>query len=392
MTNDNTVLNAERSYLGACLMDGNAYWKSGHLTTDQFSDFRHGQIFDAIEAVMRHEGEMAPILVASCLPAENRDQLYEYMCQLLDATPTASTANFYADFIRLHARLRKAYQHMRAGMDVAAGGTLDEATAIVQRLLDAARQALETQEGYSDFAEAVRQAALVGDVAHNRMVSTTIPSLDQVLGGLSGPRMYVLGARPSVGKSLLAGQIAANGAVNGDRAIGFVSLEMSIGQLAQRMISYVGTYRGAGVNLYFDDRISNLGDITARIRQWRYKHEINLAIVDDLQIVRAPQYRARYEEVGAVSRELKRTAMELKIPILALAQLSREHERLGRRPTLADLRECGNIEQDADVVMLMHPLEDRQVEIGIAKNRDGRSGVVVRLEFSPHRLGLVERI
>lgn len=391
--NDNTILNAECSYLGACLMDGNAYWKSGHLTADQFSDFRHGQIFDAIEAVMRHEGEMAPILVARCLPAESRDALYEYMCRLLDSTPVASTANFYADFIRLHARLRKAYQHMRAGLDVSASGSLDEATAVVQRSLEAARQALETQEGYADFAEAVRQAGLVGDVSSNRMVSTTIPSLDEVLGGLSGPRMYVVGARPSVGKSLLAGQIAANAAVRGYRAIGFISLEMSCGQLMSRMILYLGPGPDAlDGQIYFDDKVSDLGDITARIRQWRCKHEIDLAIVDYLQIVRAPQYRARYEEVGAVSRELKRTAMELKIPILALAQLSREHERLGRRPTLADLRECGNIEQDADVVMLMHPLEDRQVEIGIAKNRDGRSGMVVQLEFSPHRLGLAERL
>jgi replicative DNA helicase len=390
MTTENTVIHAEQCYLGACLLDGNAYWKSGHLYSSDFSHKRHSEIYEAIEAVMRHEGEMAPILVARCLPAENRESLYKYLYELLYETPTASTANYYADFIRLHSRLRRAYQHMRIGLDVGISGTLDEATAVVQRALEAARQALETEEGYTDFAEAVRQASMVGDVSHNRMVSTTIPSLDHVLRGLSGPRVYVVGARPSVGKSLLAGQIAANGAVRGNRAVGFISIEMSAGQLMSRMLAYLGNVP-EHARMYFDDKVSDLGDITSRIRQWRCKHEIDLAVVDYLQIVRAPQYRARYEEVGAVSRELKRTAMELRIPILALAQLSREHEKVGRRPTLADLRECGNIEQDADVVMLMHPLEDRQVEIGVAKNRDGRSGTVVPLEFSPSRLALVER-
>jgi replicative DNA helicase len=93
-----------------------------------------------------------------------------------------------------------------------------------------------------------------------------------------------------------------------------------------------------------------------------------------------------------VSRELKRLATEIKVPVLALAQLSREHVKARRRPTLADLREAGNIEQDADVVILLHPLEHRYVELGVLKNRDGPDGLVINLEFSPRRLGLAERL
>lgn len=229
------VTEAEQSYLGACLLDGQAYWNSGHLSPVDFSMHRHGQIFEAIEIVMRGEGEMAPIQVARCLQASDRDDLYAYMCEMLDATPTASTAVHYADFIRHHARLRRAYQHMRAGLDVAEAGTLDDATETVKRSIEAARLALEADGKYLDTAEMVRQSEMLHDTSHNRLVSTTIPSLDHVLGGFTGPRLYVLGSRPSVGKSLLAGQIAINAAEHGDRAIGFVSLEMSGAQIMTRM-------------------------------------------------------------------------------------------------------------------------------------------------------------
>ena len=278
-------------------------------------------------------------------------------------------------------------------------GTLDESIAAIERAVELARIALEIQSGYSDFDEAVRhaqeEAAAVAS-GQRRMVSSTIPSLDHALGGgLWGPKLCVLGARPSVGKTLIAGQIAINGAVHGDRAIGFVSLEMPDGQVMARMLKYLGE---GGVppdkkpRMYFEYSLTNLGDIVSRIQQWRCQHDIDLAIVDYIQLVRAPEYRQRYEQVGAVSGDLKRLAMQIKIPVLALAQLNREHEKTGRRPSLASLREAGNIEQDADVVMLMHPLEDhRHVEIGVAKNGDGPSGLVVDLEFSPRRLGLVER-
>ena len=391
MTPDSTLIDAEQRYLGACLFDPKAYWSAGPVRPDDFVSLRHAQIFEAVQVVMLGEGEAPPILVAQCLPAEVRDELYAYMLELAEATPTGTTAVHYADFMRLNARVRRAYQHMRSGLAV--DGALDDATATVQRALEAARLALETDGQYMDLAEMVRQAEMLADTGRNRSVCTTIPSLDHELGGLSGPKLYVLGARTSVGKSLLAGQIAINAAEHGDRSIGFVSLEMSGAQIMSRMKAYIGKTPRPEAQMYCDDHVFDLGDITSRIRQWHCRHGIDLAIVDYIQIIRAPQYRARYEEVGAVSRELKRVAMEIRVPVLALAQLSREHEKAGRRPSLADLREAGNIEQDADVVLLLHPLEDRRhVEIGVAKNRDGPAGLVVNLEFSPRRLGLAERL
>ncbi len=386
------IAHAEQCLLGACLMDARAYFTAGHLCAEDFSDFRNGQIFDAIEAVAKGEGEVSPILVARCLPATARQELHDYMVALLDATPTAVTAIYYADFVRLHSRLRRANRHIRAGMDVSEAGSMDDATAALVRSMDAAREALEDVGGYADFTEALRLSEVAAGKSA-REVSTTIPSLDHFLRGFSGPRLYVLGARTSVGKSLLAGQIAITATVRGDRVVGFISLEMSAGQIMARMVSYLGgdvETPGRTPGLYIDDRASELGDVCGRIRQWHARHHVDLVVVDYLQLVRAPQYRARYEEVGAVTRSLKRLCMEIKTPILALAQLSREHEKLGRRPGLGDLRECGNIEQDADVVLLMHPRENNRVEIAIAKNRDGRAGEVVPLRFHTERLGLVE--
>jgi replicative DNA helicase len=392
------VHHAEQAYLGACMFDPKAYWDAGHVEPEDFAHAGHAKIFEAIQVAMRGEGAAEPVLVDRCLLAADRDALHGYLHELVEATPTGSTAVFYADVVRLHSRIRRVYQAMRIGFELSESGTLDEATATLMQAIEKMRLALEVQGGYSDFALAVRHADRIADPSTIREISSTIPSLDQVLGGLSGPRLYVLGARPSVGKSLLAGQIAINAAVHGDRAIGFVSLEMSDGQLMARMLAYLGMKGSAlgdkSPRMYFDCRTTDLGDITSRIRQWHHRHAIDLAIVDYVQLVRAPQYgRARYEQLGAVSCELKRLAMEIKIPVLALAQLSREHEKAGRHPSLADLRESGNIEQDADVVLLLHPNEDRRhAEIALAKNRDGRAGLVVDLEFSPARLGLVERL
>lgn len=389
---DDIVLHAEQCYLGACLLDDRAYSDSGPLDESDFSDTRHQRIFDAIRTVMKHEGEISPITVARCLPAVSRDPLLLYMQDLLESTPTATTAVHYAEFVRDHAKLRRALVHLNAAQSSGISGTLDDAHSRILLAIEAARSALEAEDSGIDADEMLRlsDTAVAGN---SRPVSTTIPSLDNVLGGLSGPRIYVLGSRPSVGKSLIAGQIAINATEHGDRRIGIISLEMSGPQIMRRMKAYLGRSPRAGLPLWCSS-VCDLDAIVSQIRQWRGQKAIDLAILDYVQLVKAPQYRARYEEVGAVSRGLKRLGMTLGIPILVLAQLSREHLKAGRRPGLGDLRECGDIEQDADVVMLLHHPEEpgNVTQLAVAKNRDGAAGLVVDLEFSPARLGLAERL
>lgn len=250
---------------------------------------------------------------------------------------------------------------------------------------------------------------------------TGFSNLDSIMSGLQKEELIILAARPSMGKSALALHLALNVAKRnkkGSAAVAIFSLEMSNDQLVSRMVSLEGDIdgnklrRGAldskdwtnfraanealkSLNIVFDDSAAvTVSDIRAKCRKLKQENKLDFVIIDYLQLIKGDLKSGnRQEEVARISRSLKQMARELKVPVMALSQLSRAVEtRDDKRPVLADLRESGSIEQDADIVFFLYREdyyirdEDKKtgdVELIVAKNRQGQSGIKLSFKFEP---------
>jgi replicative DNA helicase len=277
--------------------------------------------------------------------------------------------------------------------------------------------------GFRSFDDSLKRTVVAAEAAHKRDgqltgLSTGLPTLDRLLGGLHRSDLVILAARPSMGKTALATNIGFHGAKNGAR-VGFFSLEMSDEQITVRILAEQAgvpserVRRGEltsveferlatvattlqGLSLFVDPTPAlSIGALRSCARRQQRKHGLDLIIVDYLQLVEATNRKdGRVQEVSEISRGLKALAKELDVPVLALSQLSRAVEsRADKRPLLSDLRDSDTIEQDADVVMFIYREEyylergseaDRQrvadvagqAELLIAKHRHGPTGVV----------------
>lgn len=235
---------------------------------------------------------------------------------------------------------------------------------------------------------------------------TGFPRLDKALGGITPGSMVVLAARPGVGKTTLAEQIAAHVATVpgwGRGSVLYCSYEMSGLAMARRLATLQthvprvdhrpATYRQAkGLALYFHDHDKSFGALTRRIQRFRLQHEdAKLVVIDQLGLLDAPgPARDRVAEVRTISRGLKSMAMSEQLPILVLHQLGRQVDnRPDKRPTRSDLRDSGAVEEDADQVVAMHrdsyhdrnKREDTLVELGVLKNREGEDGAWLKYDW-----------
>jgi replicative DNA helicase len=256
-------------------------------------------------------------------------------------------------------------------------------------------------EAYSEF--------LAVDAGDSSAVSTSFPKLDLALGGGFQPgKLYVLAARPGIGKSALAIHFSHEVAKRGYR-VAYASLEMSASECAGRLLSResgVSRPRQKGDLLpahrdklessknrmkdwpitFKDDSEATLDSFRAFLAQERAKGSVGLAVIDYLQLLSAPGYDSRVQEVSHISRSLKQISMELSIPILALSQLNRALETQNRKPMLSDLRESGSIEQDCDCAFLLssdcddNPLKEK-IRVHLAKNRGGENDLVCFVDF-----------
>ena len=387
------------------LFDNAAYERLGdQLQARHFYEPFHARLFAAIEDHIR-KGQLAEPIVL--LERFRRDPAFEelggvrYLADLVDRAPPAANA---AEYGRLIFDLAIRRDLIRIGGDIAAEATHSEAHKAARDQIEAAEQQLYalaetggTSNGFTPFADALRGAVEMAAEAFSRDgglagVSTGLLDLDQKLGGLHPSDLLILAARPSMGKTALAVNIAYNVAKNyaweprpdGSRktvsggVVAFFSLEMSAEQLAMRLLAEVsgvsgdrlrkgeidasefGRVRDAAIDiqsapLYIDDSGGlPLARLVARSRRLKRQVGLDLIIVDYLQLVTTGDSRAdnRVQEVTQITQGLKALAKELMVPIIACAQLSRQVEnREDKRPQLSDLRESGSIEQDADVVM-----------------------------------------
>lgn len=411
---------AERAVIGSVLSGVDITDLADELAADDFYQPRHGTIWEACITVSRRGDRPDPVMVGSELGGDlQKIGGAPYLAELIgaDVAPHPAQALHYARMIVGCALQRRLYD---AGTRVQqlAGHAEDPAWAAeeARKVVDiAAAHGLDEQAGIG-AGQLLEETidALEGDADSG--LSTGWADLDNDVNGLRAGQLVIVGARPSVGKSVVAGNIASHLAQQGV-GVHFASLEMTRREVMNRMLAdFAGVPldRIVGHRLREDDW-HQVGRKASRIREWplwvddtaqqsllqirsrarttKRRFGLGLIVVDYLQLM-APRDRRvpREQQVGELSEGLKNLAKELEVPVIALAQLNRgSADRQDKRPVMSDLRESGRIEADADHVWLLHrqDLVDRnsttgELEVLIAKNRNGPSGKVVKLAFQGH--------
>ena len=414
-------IEAERSVLGAMLQDPNAVMQAAEtLTAEDFYQPQHRELFDAMMKLFR---EQTPVdLVTADSELSRRGTLEgvggtAYLIELSQYVPTTANVKAYITLVAEKSTLRRL---IHASQEISQECFSQQSP--LQETLNHAEKAIfdivmKRSSGdtlvhvknvlYNTYANIEELSKLKGRVSG---VPTGFTALDNMLTGLHGGELVILGARPSMGKTSLAMNIAAHAALTAGKSVAVFSLEMPREQIALRVLCSEarvdmqkvrqGTLSGddwmrlaralgpiAGSNMYLDDTAGiSPSQLRSRCRRLMMDHGLDLIVVDYLGLMHADgKAENRQLEVSEISRQLKAIALELKVPLLACAQLSRASTaRVDKRPALQDLRDSGSIEQDADVVMFIHRegyydpnCEEKNVgEIIVSKQRNGPLGTV----------------
>jgi len=398
---------AEQSVIGGCLINNEAYWKiAGRLVPDDFTKPFHRKAWEEI----RDAAENGSPFDAVTLSEETSLPLVDLLV-LANETPGSANIEAYARIIRERSTVRAASTIVAEAQSKLAAGDLD-AIAELSIRLEGLHRADSTaidfntalQSGLEEIEQAQARANSSGGIVG---APTGISSLDDRLRGLEGGKLIILAARPSLGKTAMALQ-AAQSAAEAGFPVGFLSLEMGAGEIAVRAFAHQYQINNTALSLgdnevveqlthrvanntdkanrikrlpiYIDEDTFDVGGMLGRIAEWHRKHQIKLVIIDHLQLVELPRDTNRNNGLGEVTRQLKLIAKRLDIPVMLLCQLSRGVEKEQRKPRLSDLRDSGNIEQDADIVIALNGGLDpnhngmREVEVGFLKYRGGLVG------------------
>ncbi len=420
-------LEAEQTVLGSLLIDKTAIFRvADMITSKDFYSPAHETIYDAIIALYDKRQPIDILSVTTYL--KEKDTIGKiggsaYLADLTNQVTTASHVEHYAKIIKDKHSLR---QLLRAsseiaedvfGSDAEVEDLMDDAE---QKILSISQQSLpqnflKLKDELAGAAE--RIAKLHEGGGKLRGIPTGFTQLDLKLSGLQKSELIIIGARPSVGKTSLALDIGRQAALAG-AAVGFFSLEMARDEILDRIISAEsqvplfnirtgkikndmefsmiqnGLDKLSATNFFIDDSSSlNVLQMRSMARRLQSEHGLDLLIIDYLQLIR-PRTNSDnvVQQITEISRGLKSLARELKIPVVALSQLSRNVDQRGDEPRLSDLRDSGSIEQDADMVMFIHrkyqtnkdksamselpPDEQNTTKIIIAKHRNGPTGEV----------------
>ena len=369
-------LDAERSVLGSIMLSVDCL-DDLDLRADEFYGLANSTTFGII-CGMWASGNRAidSVTLANQLITLGKFQEVgggTYLDDLMEAVPHAAHVKHYARIVRQKAIQRGVIQACTAAIESAYTDDGDEVIAELERSLTAQREASTTgdlvhiSEGVDQLEEREQNPAAIH--------KTGLADIDYALrGGLRANQLIIVAGRPGSGKSILGGQIAETFARRGDPAL-IVSLEMDRGELAERYVASIDRAAVRRLPLWLVDSAFDISKICGLIRLAKRKHSIQLAVLDYLQLAEAGTKRTpREQQVAEVSRAMKRLAAELKIPIIAACQLNRGAEKENRLPKISDLRESGSIEQDADIVLILHKGEDR-THLVIGKQRNGETGI-----------------
>lgn len=349
---------------------------ASQITAMDFADTALRAVWNALESIASEGKALDPVLVLERMTRQARmphDVSLQLLTELSAARFESAHIDHYCEVLRQYASTDDAH---------VLGEQLAHEPIVNQQVIDGYITKLDQiQRGRKDEIKTVADAVkgLQERKANPLAIHKTgIGRLDQTLrGGLRDGQSIVIGGRPGAGKSVLMVQIAANAAKNGSGVL-IVSLEMMKEELIDRLSRTIDFERLNSLPLYFIDSTSDLGTIQSLIRVACRRYKIGLIVIDYLQLMEVPsgKYDSRERQIATISRRLKRMALDLQKPVIVGSQLNRESTKKGK-PTLADLRESGSIEQDADIVLLLSAGDDGpETLLQVAKQRGGGTGEI----------------
>jgi len=412
-------LEAEQSVLGAILVRPEVLDEvSDLLVADDFYKEAHGRIY---KTMLDLYGKSNPVdLVTVCALLKERSQLEGvggavFLAGLSEQVGFATNAPYYAKLLRQKAMLRRL---LDATQEIAGAclAPVDDAEVFIDQAeskIFQIKESREIQAAYSLDDLVPEEVSRIEKIFERKReilgISSGFVDLDRLTSGWQNGDLIILAARPSHGKTALSLNMAYHAARYSQVPTAFFSLEQPKEQLVQRLLASVGQINASrlraarmesqewerfyqvdeklrGVPIHIIDKPALTAlEIRSQARRLKSKQGIGLVVVDYLQLARDPKAKSREQEVGGISRGLKALAKELNLPVIALCQLNREVEkRPNKRPVLADLRESGSIEQDADLVLFIYRDElyredskDKGIaEVRLAKHRNGPTGLV----------------
>ena len=423
-------MEAERSILGAILLDNSLYDQAAeHLTPDDFSLDAHRRVYSRMRDLQESGRPVDMITLVEELDRRKEVEAIggvAYLSSLIDGVPERPSIEHYVRIVRNKALLRGLINVAQSAIAEAIDHS-DEAEEVLGRAEQAIFQLSENRigQGFLDIPSIIKGSFGSLEELYKRGqeitgLATHYTLLDKLTSGLQPSDLIIIAARPSMGKTAFAMNIAENAAVLDGKVVGVFSLEMSREALLMRMLASHAqvdskdlrqgfltkddmrkltraTEELSHSKLYIDDSPGiSVSEMRAKVRRLRQTEGLDLLIVDYLQLMSAvplggKRFENRTQEVSAISRGLKALAKELKVPVVALSQLSRAPESRGgdHRPQLSDLRESGSIEQDADVVAFIFREEvykkddpdlDGRAELIVAKQRNGPTDTI-RMAF-----------
>ncbi|WP_259349523.1 MULTISPECIES: replicative DNA helicase [unclassified Schaalia] len=414
------ALEAEQSVLGSMLLSKDAIGEIGEIISGiDFYRPQNETIYNTILDLYSRGEPADPITVAAELEragALKRIGGGAYLHSLTASVPTTANATHYARIVREKAMLRRL---VSAGTRIVQlgysedGGEVDDLMDAAQAEVHAVAEGRQKQD-YIALGEMSDDILTeLERIANNKNKLTGVPTgfsdLDSLTQGLHPGQMVIIAARPAMGKSTLALDICRSAAIHNNIAAAMFSLEMSRSEIAMRLLSaetgvFLGKMRSGDMTaddwtrvskrvgevssapLYIDDSPNmSMLEIRSKCRRLKQQHNLGLVVLDYLQLMSSgKRVESRQQEVSEFSRSLKLLAKELELPVIAVAQLNRGPEqRSDHKPMMADLRESGSLEQDADVVFLLHrpdyyDAEDRpgEADIIVAKHRNGPTDTI----------------
>jgi len=410
-------IEAEMCLLASMMLDKEMCGVAGQLVDrESFYQADHQIIFDVLVKLYEQNRPIDAVIVREELA---KRQLLEevggvpYLATILNTVPSAAHGEHYAKIVREKALLR---QLIGASNDILRDAYAPHETAEIvldkaeKRIFDIAQK--KVSGTISSLGEVAMEVYEMLEGANRRGLETGYIELDEMLNGMQNGEMIIIAARPSMGKTAFAMNIVEHVSANNQIPSAVFSLEMSKQQLAQRLlcsraqIDAQKVRRGmiaaqdyqklamtanelAKAPVWVDDTPGlTIMDLRAKARRLKMQHDIKLIMIDYMQLMDNPGVESRQQQISEISRGIKAVARELSVPVICLSQLNRSSEsRDGHRPRMSDLRESGSIEQDADVIALLHRedyyrmqepdfMPDNIAEVIVAKQRNGPTGTV----------------
>lgn len=412
---------AEQAVLGSIFLDPDKiHIASEYLTKDSFFKLSHGMVFNIMQELSDKGDPIDPVSVKSALDSIGQfEQIggMPFLASLINAVPTSAHIEHYSKVVAEKSRARKVIEDLSHSISSVYDGQKDLNEILSQTEQNLSTISNEQKKGFRPIIDVIdstqsildERSQKVGDVTGT---STGFTDFDQITTGLHEDNLIIIAARPAMGKTAFSLNIAQNVAKNSDKAVAIFSLEMGAESLVERMLSAEGLIpsyhvrtgnltesewrrmisaqeRLARGKIFIDDTAGvKISEIRSKAKRLAQENDgLGLIVIDYLQLIEGRGRENRQQEVSEISRQLKILAKELKVPVIALSQLSRGvDQRNDKRPILSDLRESGSIEQDADIVAFLYreayykrdeqEEPDNVTELILEKNRHGSLGTV----------------